>query len=90
MLALQSLASILLRAEQAAKKGSAVDAPRDTDVIAAAKEILDRGYGRAGPERPPHSLVGGYDLDKLSNDQLHTLSEILMLAVPDGAIGDTG
>jgi hypothetical protein len=73
MLALESLASILLRAEQAAKKGSTVDAPRDSDVIAAAKEILDRGYFRAAPERPPHSLVGSYDLDKLTNDQPHAL-----------------
>jgi hypothetical protein len=87
-LALQSLANILLRAEAADERRSGAERPRDADVIAAAKEVLDRASGRTAPGRPPHSLVGTYDIDKLTDEQLHTVADILRLATPEGAIGD--
>ncbi len=34
-------------------------------------------------------LVGNYDFDKLTYEQLHTVTELLKLAAPEGAMGDT-
>src|SRR5271157_3257728 len=35
-------------------------------------------------------VVGSYDLDKLTNEQLHTVTSILKLAAPEGAVGKCG
>jgi hypothetical protein len=48
--------------------------------IMAAREVLDRGFGRS-PQMVRHSgMVGPYDLSKLTDEQLHTVYDILRIA----------
>jgi hypothetical protein len=89
--AIHALGRILDRAEAAdeRRKGAEINRPRDSDLIAAADRLLDRAYGKSAPDRSPPGFVGSYDLDKLTNEQLHTVTSILKLAAPEGAVGDT-
>lgn len=56
------------------KGGTAVDRPRDGDVIMAAEKVLDRAYGRPGLDRSFHGFVGAYDLDKLNGEHCRGLN----------------
>jgi hypothetical protein len=68
-----SLIGILKRADAADKRAArsqgAIDRPKDADVITAALAVMDRAYGKPGPDRSPQGLVGTYDLDKLNGEQ---------------------
>jgi hypothetical protein len=83
LLAMEALVAILKRATGADK----LDRPRDSDVITAAVHVLDRAYGKPGPDRSFHGFVGSYDLDKLNGEQTNQLATLLRLAAPDGSIG---
>jgi hypothetical protein len=85
LLAMEALIGILKRAKaaDAGRKGAAVDRPRDADIIAAAVSILDRAYGRPGPDRSFHGFVGAYNLDKLNGEQTRQLATLLRLAAPE-------
>ena len=54
---MEALISILRRAT-ATGKGSELDRPRDSDVITAATAVLDRGFGKPGPDRSFQHFVG--------------------------------
>jgi hypothetical protein len=84
----RSFARLGLSCATAEGQGAEINRPRDSDLIAAADRLLDRAYGKSAPDRSPPGFVGSYDLDKLTNEQLHTVTSILKLA-PEGAVGDT-
>ena len=55
----------------------------------AAKEVLDRGYGKSAP--PPQRKLGGagsYDFSHLTPEQVRQGYEIARLMAPD-SVGDT-
>jgi hypothetical protein len=55
----------------------------------AAKEVLDRGYGKSAP--PPQRRLGGgsYDFSRLTPEQVRQGYELMKLASPEGVIGET-
>jgi hypothetical protein len=61
--------------------------PNPTVALAACKEILDRGFGKAAQAHTREGRVGSYDLSKLSDDQLQSLYGTLRLA--SAGVGDT-
>jgi hypothetical protein len=86
-LALECIIEVLLRAKAAAKDKNAI-APRDNDILNAAQIVLDRGYGKPGPDRSFHGFSSSYDWSMLNEEQRRTLVDLLRLAAPAGAVGD--
>ena len=52
----------------------------DAVKLAAAREILDRAYGRPGPEVRPVGAYGSFDITRLTDEQLRLGQEIARAA----------
>ncbi len=84
------LGNIVERAIAVDKKGQRpIERPRDRDAIAAADKLLGWAYGRPAVDNSLQGLVGSYDFGKLNDEQLRTVTEILRLAAPPGAVAET-
>ncbi len=92
-IAIRQLGRMLERAEEADRPVKAGETqrerPRDSDIIMAAEKLLDRGYGKSVPASAFQGLFGSYDWSKLNPEQLRTFTEILRIAAPTDAVGET-
>ncbi len=88
---IQALGDIVDRAlaEDGEKGALAPSRPKDSDTITAADKLLGWGYGRPATDKTIQGFVGAYDMSKLSDEQVRTVTEILRIAAPAGSMGET-
>ncbi len=83
LLAIERLASILIRAEEAERNKRKADGrPKDSDAMSAAAHY--HGFGKPMPEAPLHGMIGTYDFAKLAPEQMNQLTAVHVESMEDG------
>jgi hypothetical protein len=57
-----------------------LESENETVRMNAADKLLDRGFGRPAQEQRHSGAIGSYDLTRLTDEQLHTVYDILRIA----------